>query len=470
MTFRAVMPYDCYMKNGDIYVDMSEDANMLKVLYERALELKVVGIIRPNEDAEVAMLQGAIGYTHYLTEHVVNGAKNSEIVKAQLASPTVDVLTGLPFESTTETLTTKEKAALFREYVKGLGVKDAKNAYLQIQALLAEDNPDVGAAVMASIMLDSMSDEQIYAQLRAALVGQGTPPAVADSVLAGKTPEELRGMLRPGLQAQFKTEIDKITEYSFEKLVDMFLAIPQMNDKDALIAMISNFIVVQAPQMDVSVIAEMLGKSTLEDLQEMIRPSLEQQFKNSILELITSRYVGTSDEAFRDLLRTEAEGYTEAECATYYDEVIEFSDSSYEENLFLIGDVDLDSPATINLYATSFENKDALVAAIASYNDRVPEEQKISYTDFLGIMMSSITTIINAITYVLIAFVAISLIVSSIMIGVITLISVQERTKEIGILRAIGASKRNVSSMFNAETMIVGFAAGLLGVLVTYLL
>jgi putative ABC transport system permease protein len=147
-----------------------------------------------------------------------------------------------------------------------------------------------------------------------------------------------------------------------------------------------------------------------------------------------------------------------------------FSDSTYEENLISIGYIDLESPAAINLYASSFENKDVIVEAIDNYNKDVDELKQIKYTDYLGIMMSSITTIINAITYVLIAFVAISLIVSSIMIGVITLISVQERTKEIGILRAIGASKKNVSSMFNAETMIVGFASGLLGIVVTYLL
>ncbi len=108
--------------------------------------------------------------------------------------------------------------------------------------------------------------------------------------------------------------------------------------------------------------------------------------------------------------------------------------------------------------------------AIAAYNDAVDDLEKISYTDYVGLMMSSITTIINAITYVLIAFVAVSLIVSSIMIGVITLISVQERTKEIGILRSIGASKKNVSSMFTAETVLIGFAAGALGVFITYLL
>ena len=135
-----------------------------------------------------------------------------------------------------------------------------------------------------------------------------------------------------------------------------------------------------------------------------------------------------------------------------------------------LGYVDLDDPSTINIYASTFENKDVIEDAIAAYNEEVDDLEEITYTDYVGLMMSSVTAIINAITYVLIAFVAISLIVSSIMIGVITLISVQERTKEIGILRAIGASKKNVSHMFNAETMIIGFASGALGVVITYLL
>jgi len=161
---------------------------------------------------------------------------------------------------------------------------------------------------------------------------------------------------------------------------------------------------------------------------------------------------------------------TDAQRASYYEEIVVFSGSSYEKNLLKLGYVDLNKPASINLYASTFEAKDAIEAAIAEYNEAVPELERIAYTDYVGLMMSSITTIINAITYVLIAFVAISLVVSSIMIGVITLISVQERTKEIGILRAIGASKRNVSSMFSAETLIIGFTSGTLGVLVTYLL
>jgi putative ABC transport system permease protein len=135
-----------------------------------------------------------------------------------------------------------------------------------------------------------------------------------------------------------------------------------------------------------------------------------------------------------------------------------------------LGYVDLEQPTTINLFATSFADKDIIEEMINTYNKSVDEISRIEYTDFMGIMMSSITTIINAIKYVLIAFVSVSLIVSSIMIGVITLISVQERTKEIGILRAIGASKRNVCSMFNAETVIIGLSSGVIGVSVTYLL
>ena len=168
------------------------------------------------------------------------------------------------------------------------------------------------------------------------------------------------------------------------------------------------------------------------------------------------------------MLQTDLQKLTLEQFATCYKNVMHFSDSTYEQNLLKLSDVDLEDPATINLYASSFENKDVIEAFIASYNNSVEELKQIHYTDYVGIMMSSITTIINAITYVLIAFVAISLVVSSIMIGVITLISVQERTKEIGILRAIGASKRNVSGMFNAETMIIGFTSGVLGVVVTY--
>ncbi len=146
------------------------------------------------------------------------------------------------------------------------------------------------------------------------------------------------------------------------------------------------------------------------------------------------------------------------------------SDSTYEDNLKKLGVSDLSEPSTINIYPKDFEAKEEIISIIGTYNDGVEEANRITYTDYIGIMMSSVTTIISAISYILIAFVAISLVVSSIMIGIITYISVLERTKEIGILRAIGASKRDISRVFNAETLIVGLTAGLIGIGGTLLL
>ncbi len=217
-------------------------------------------------------------------------------------------------------------------------------------------------------------------------------------------------------------------------------------------------------------IADYITAMSDEDLDTLIEKMVEERVRAQMAAQVEAQLSPLPDMQLAAMLDGALTTYTTRQCAQYHDEVLVFSENTYEDNLSELGYVDLDDPDTINLYASSFENKDIIEEVIANYNDSVPELSQIHYTDYIGIMLSSITTIINAITYVLIAFVAISLVVSSIMIGVITLISVQERTKEIGILRAIGASKKNVSGMFNAETVIIGFSSGLLGVLVTYLL
>ena len=148
----------------------------------------------------------------------------------------------------------------------------------------------------------------------------------------------------------------------------------------------------------------------------------------------------------------------------------ENASATYETNLKKLGVVDLEKPSMINIYAKGFEEKEELASLIDEYNKNTSEENKISYTDFIAVMMSGVSNIINIISYVLMSFVSISLIVSSIMIGIITYISVLERTKEIGILRSIGASKKDISRVFNAETLIVGATAGLLGIGITLLL
>lgn len=229
-----------------------------------------------------------------------------------------------------------------------------------------------------------------------------------------------------------------------------------------------------------TILQQVTGDPT--QIEDYVRNMDENELQKAYSELVIAQefaktaamaqqqYGATPPEELIRNLNDELEGYTTAQCASYYETVLTFSESTYDQNLKELGYVQLDYPATMNLYASSFENKEVIEDYIAAYNADVEELKQIQYTDMVGLMLSGVTDIINAITYVLIAFVAISLVVSSIMIGVITLISVQERTKEIGILRAIGASKRNVSSMFNAETVMIGFASGVLGVGVTYLL
>ena len=221
---------------------------------------------------------------------------------------------------------------------------------------------------------------------------------------------------------------------------------------------------------DETIVLSYLNKKTDDEINssfnEIIIEGATMQYKNKAradYEPLDANYVAT-------MLDNEMKTYSEDQKASYYLVALDFSESSYNENLRILGNINLDEPSTINLFASTFENKDIIEEVIREYNLSVGDSKKISYTDYVGLLMSSITTIINAITYVLIGFVAISLIVSSIMIGVITLISVQERTKEIGVLRALGASKQNVSSMFNAETVLIGFFSGLVGIGATCLL
>ena len=200
----------------------------------------------------------------------------------------------------------------------------------------------------------------------------------------------------------------------------------------------------------------------------------------TLTEMVKGQYAATQSARLKAMSETAVIAEYEAvinqadnvTLSRYYDVTSElrYSKATLRENLTTIGYSDKDDPSSINIYAATFEDKDNIAELIANYNNGKPEENQISYTDYVAIMMSSISTIINIISYVLIAFVSISLVVSSIMIGIITYISVLERTKEIGILRSIGASKKDISRVFNAETLIVGFVAGLLGILVTVLL
>lgn len=281
---------------------------------------------------------------------------------------------------------------------------------------------------------------------------------------------------------EFKNYIDSLSDEKKAELYKVMASIPSEDEVNAIVdkqaAMADRQtmeatliqVMMQSTGMSQADVESSLEKMSDEDVADYYRQLLTGQVTAQLTQQKMQAMAAFDTPTLVGMLNKAMDNFTDEEYALFYDEVLEFSESTYEKNMALLGSIDLDDPAVMNLFASSFENKDVIEEAIAAYNESVDDLSEIRYTDYIGIMMSSITTIINAITYVLIAFVAISLVVSSIMIGVITLISVQERTKEIGILRAIGASKKNVSSMFNAETVIIGFVSGLLGVIITMLL
>lgn len=313
-----------------------------------------------------------------------------------------------------------------------------------VQAQLVNNKTDIFTGLPFKSNIDDLTDEQKESDFRA-YVNRLNTSAKAKTYVKVKstlTDEELSSQTDALLSSMTR-------EYIISLIVD------SMKD-----------------MMSQEQINKYLQNMSDDDIKALIRPSVEEQiqlqYATKVKQQLDNLY--PTDEEKAIAFDEEMKEYTTEQCAFYYDNVIIFSESTYEDNLNKLGYIDLSNPASISIYASSFENKAVITDAISEYNQTVAEEKQIKYTDYVGLIMSSVTQIINAITYVLIAFVAISLIVSSIMVGVITLISVQERTKEIGILRAIGASKRDVSSMFNAETLIIGFASGLFGVIVTYLL
>ena len=301
MTFRLLLPTDRFVKSGTFWKNRGDDPEYMKELLSKAMEIRIVGILRPSQGSVTTAMAGSIGYRRELTEYLLKQVNNSEIVQEQIRHPDIDVFTGQVFSS---------------------------------------------VAVDAMSLLDNMSVPEFLTLMEE----KGLIPA-------GMIPDAYKPLLTRELLTQF---------------------------------------VQQGTMM--------------------------------------------------------------------------ISGNTYAQNLATLGVSDPDHPAAIYIYPKNFEAKQQITDLIAEYNRNAGPGREITYTDYVGLLMSSVVTITDIISYVLIAFVSISLVVSSIMIGIITYISVLERTKEIGILRAIGASRRDVSRVFNAETLIVGFAAGVIGILVTLLL
>ncbi|MBR2284096.1 MAG: ABC transporter ATP-binding protein/permease [Ruminococcus sp.] len=226
----------------------------------------------------------------------------------------------------------------------------------------------------------------------------------------------------------------------------------------------------QELEIDASQVESYIAQLSDEELMGYAEQAITEQMTQQYAEGVQTQLAGANEGQLSEML--SGIEMTDELYLKVYDEFtpLEVSESTYEDNLRLLGSADMDDPSAINLFCSTFEDKDEISDAIKAYNDSADEKDVIHYTDFVKLLMSSVTSIISGISYLLIAFVGISLVVSSIMIGIITYISVLERTREIGILRAIGASKHNVSTVFNAETLLVGLVSGLIGIGVSILL
>ena len=384
---RYIYPADQYSYDEETgeYVDLAGEELGLRTLYNNGMDVKISGIIRQDEDAVSGMMSGSIGYTHALVEHVVNEAKNKDLVKRQLEDTTHDVFTGLPFlDGSDEAFSNSRKTEAAKDYISAASDEELADVYVKYMSVPEDD------------YVQDLIDEQ----------------------MADMTRSDIEDMV-----------LKYYPEYS---------------------SMLS--------KMDDDTLFDYVGQMIGEQVKQQYAAQMEAMYRNLPDDKLADEF---------ELLALEDDDYL-----WIYNNAMPpvYSDSTLKDNLKKLGYVDLDSPSIINIYVSTFEDKDSIADAIERYNDSVSDDDQISYTDYVALLMSSITTIINVISYVLIAFVAISLVVSSIMIGIITYISVLERTKEIGILRAIGASKKDVSRVFNAETFIIGLAAGLIGIFMTVLL
>ncbi len=453
MTFSVIPNPELYKKNKDGTWDyMADDQNFMSKAYKNGIELEIVGIVRENETS--SSVSGTIGYTRALTERVAGLINDSELVKEQKENEEYDVFTGLPFEGTEagEKALAEAKAEDARRQNELEEMKqkiaDATAKYKAMQEAMAQ------AAQAQQAAQNAMPDmETIMASL--------TPEQQAE--LAGMTPEQQQAYI-----SELWIASGNVTtpEGGAEAIPDMSSIIAMLpEDQQAQLEGMT-------PEQQLAFISELSGEETGGDTGMPDMSDYIGGFSLSGFDLSSFNMSNVSNEQMEFFMSMSEE--QQAELMKQFGGVSQkstvVSTSSQFDNLRTLGVISMDTPSSISIYPKNFEAKENIVKIIADYNATKDEDNKITYTDIVGMLMSSVTDIVNAISYILIAFVAISLVVSSIMIGIITYISVLERTKEIGILRSIGASKKDISRVFNAETVIVGFVAGALGILVTALM
>lgn len=497
-TFKVLSPSDAYRKNEEtgMWTDMSGDADFMAAKVADGIDVRIVGVVRPNEAANASALSPGIAYTHALTRQLMERAADSQIVQEQLAHPETDVFTGKSFDELQgEAKQSVELGSMFS--VDEAALKSAFS--LDSSALSgAASGVDLSGIDLSGLDIDLSG------------VGKG----VDFSDIMAKAPAPDFSGIFDGLELtpEQMQQAGALANQLFEGFMrsDQFKALSPEDLKDAskLAAAFSAYLendvaaqqyLAQLRALGGDALAERLQQVMGDYVQKQLAPYLQQsmdqvmkavseQIATTVSTQLKAGAAGLMDQmatqmssSFANLasaMRVDANAFARAihfnmdaeDLSSLMMSYAKASKLTYDNNLTTLGYADEADPISVKIFPRDFEAKERVLDHIDAYNKQVKaaghDEQAISYTDYMGIIMGSVTDIVNTISLVLIAFVSISLVVSSIMIGIITYISVLERKKEIGILRAIGASKRNVANVFNAETFIEGLIAGVFAIVV----
>lgn len=500
-TFKVLSPADAYRKNEEtgMWTDMSGDADFMAAKVADGIDVHIVGVVRPNETANASALSPGIAYTHALTRQLMERAADSQIVREQLAHPETDVFTGKTFDE----LQGEAKQGVDLGSMFSVDEAALKSAFSFDTSALsgAASGMDLSGIDLSGLDID--------------LSGVGKDIDFSDIMAKAPTPD-FSGIfdgleLTPEQMQQVGTLANQLFEGFLQS--DQFKALTPDDLKDAskLAAAFSTYLendaaaqqcLAQLKALGGDALAERLEQAMTDYVQKQLAPYLQQamdQVMKSISEQIASTVssqlkagaAGLMDQmatqmssSFANLasaMHVDANAFARAihfnmdaeDLSSLMMSYAKASKLTYDNNLTTLGYADEADPISVKIFPRDFEAKERVLDHIDAYNKQVKaaghDDRAISYTDYMGIIMGSVTDIVNTISLVLIAFVSISLVVSSIMIGIITYISVLERKKEIGILRAIGASKRNVANVFNAETFIEGLIAGVFAIVVVVL-
>ena len=508
ITFKRVNAADYYAYDATYHVwkDKTKDRAYMQELVQKGEDLKLVGIVQPKEDATATMLMSGIYYTDALVKDVIKDASSSAIVKAQQKQPNINVFTGKAFDAKGDTASLDMKSLFTIDEAK---MREA------IQFDTSKVKPDMQNlnGIMAGIELPPMDLNAILTQLDISIQPQQLQ-ALVEKLMKGfeeyiktnpfadyqthlqeylKSPQ-VAGVLHQTIQEAIKENKEiSISKEQMEKSLRTVLAgydayakehnLADMQDigkyfmeylkSEEAQAILHSFLQETIQSNDLQAQLQQITQTYMQDVESVMAQAIQSKLQSSLMDLQTSMSDAFSFDA-NAFAQAITMNMNEQELGELMISLMSKERYTYENNLKQLGYADFDSPSQINIYPKDFESKEEILNILNNYNERMEqqgaEDKVITYTDMVGTLMSSVSDIINVISYVLIAFVAISLIVSSIMIGVITYISVLERKKEIGILRAIGASKRNISEVFNAETFIIGLLAGIIGIVITLLL